>query len=167
MLRFYVSRIAILISILCFSSWALADERPTPFDQGKISVSGGLGFQSADGDNFVVLGLGAGYFVLKGLQLELTTAAWIGYEPFVATVTPGARYILWPLPMVHPYVGAFYRYWYIADGIDDQQSVGGRLGLTTVQRYITLNAGVVVEKVITDCDDCNDIYPEVSLSFSF
>lgn len=161
-----MSRALLLAVFVCLSTTAAAEEKPTPFDQGKVSISGGIQLQTDVNDNFIVISVGAGYFIVKGLALELSTSAWLAHDPFVATITPGARYIFWQVPFLHPYIGSFFRYWYV-DGFDDQQSVGGRLGVVSVQRPISINAGLVVERIVSACDDCTDVYPEFSLSFSF
>ncbi len=161
------ARLLLVIFFASLPSLATAESAPTPFDEGNISVSGGLGVQVSEGGSYVVVSIGAGYFVAKGLELSLTTAAWLAHDPFVATFTPGTRYVFWQVPEIHPYIGGFYRYWYVGQDFDDQQSVGGRLGITTVQRNVAISGGVVYERVITDCFDCSSIYPEMSFSFSF
>ncbi len=161
------ARLLLVIFLASIPTLATADSLPTPFDQGKIGLSGGLGVQVSEGGSYVVVSLGVGYYVVKGLELSFTTAAWLAHDPFVATFTPGTRYVFWQVPVLHPYIGGFYRYWYIGQSFDDQQSVGGRLGVTTVQRPVSINAGIVYERVITDCFDCSSIYPEISFSLSF
>ena len=161
------ARLLLVIFFASLPSLAAAESKPTPFDEGKISLSGGLGVQVSEGGSYVVVSIGAGYFVAKGLELSFTTAAWLAHDPFVATFTPGTRYVFWQVPEIHPYIGGFYRYWYIGQDFDDQQSVGGRLGITTVQRNFAISGGVVYERVITDCFDCSSIYPEMSFWFSF
>lgn len=160
----------LVAATLCLTgTQAFAQAQETPFDQGKVNVSGGLGLQSVAGDTFVVASLGLGYYVLKGLEVSMSTAAWVGHEPFIATLTPATKYVFWQAPLLHPYVGGFYRYWYIGGGMDDAQSVGGRVGVTSVQRPVLLQAGIVVETMLTECegDDCTTYYPELSLAFSF
>lgn len=161
------ARLLLVIFFASLPTLAAAESKPSPFDEGNISLSGGLGVQVSEGGSYVVVAVGVGYYVVKGLELSVTTAAWLAHEPFVATLTPGVRYVFWQVPQIHPYIGGFYRYWYVGQDFDDQQSVGGRLGITTVQSHVSINAGVVYERIITDCFDCSSIYPEVSFSFSF
>lgn len=161
------ARLLLVIFFASLPNLVSAEPRPTPFDEGNVSFSGGLGVQVSAGGSYVVVSLGTGYYIVKGLELNLMTAAWLAHDPFVATFTPGVRYVLWQVPGIHPYLGGFFRYWYVGGDSNDQQSAGGRLGITTVQGNVGINAGIVYERILSDCFDCSSIYPEMSFSLSF
>src|SRR5262249_18005433 len=100
-----------------------------PFMQGRMRVSVVLGAGSGGFDSsYLILGGGFGYFVLDGLALEADAQAWLFGDPFTATVTPGVRYVFYQVPKVHPYVGAFYRHYFV-DKLDDFDTYGARAGL--------------------------------------
>ncbi len=153
------------ITILAVSVPARAE----PYDQGKISVSVGGSLSSSGGKPVFVIGAGAGYFVLRGLELGLSGATWFGVDPRISQITPGVRYIFWMVPVVQPYLGGFYRHWFVHAGEPDFDTVGGRTGLLiNTGGPLHVGIGVVYEHVITRCSTgCGRVYPELSVSFVF
>lgn len=142
-------------------------ERPTPFDQGKFYVSIGGGYVSSNIDSYFTLSAGVGYFVLKGLELGLATEFSLGRDPFVGTVSPRLTYYLHQIPVIHPYIGAFYSHWFIGDGFDDLDSIGARAGVVSINGPLLLAIGAVYETIL-NCDVCDDEwYPEISIGISF
>lgn len=147
----------------------LAPER-SPFDKGTIRVGLGLGVASYSTDDWMILGLGVGYFVLKGLEPHLDTTFWVIGQPFMATLTPGVRYVLHFVPKVKPYVGGFYRHYFVGDDNLDTNSIGARLGLNIMTGKMSyFGAGVVYEHFLDQnfFVDQDQFYPEISFSFSF
>jgi hypothetical protein len=118
-----------------------------------------------------VVGGGLGYFPLAGLEIGVDGEVWLGEDPSVYKVSPGARYVLQGLGAFYPYVGGFYRQTFY-EGADDVGSYGARYGV-----YMPLGpntyAGVggVYEKELncekTVGNDCATSYPEISVSVSF
>lgn len=145
---------------------------PTPFDRGRVAVSAGAGERSVLGDRYFVLGLGASYFVLRGLALDLDGTLELGPGPTIGVVAPGVRYVAAPLvgvsPLV-PYVGAFYQRAFVGGGLADTDAIGGRAGALYVQsRGLVLGLGVVVARTVSTCaTDCTAIYPDVTIALSF
>lgn len=139
------------------------------FEQGSVSITAGAGVRSSGDETSFGLTAGAGYFVADGLEVGLTGTTWIGRDPSVSQITPGVRYIAIMVPSVHPYVGAFYRRWFIGDGFDDVDTIGGRAGIVLPQTGpVALSLGVVYEEVISTCSvDCSEWYPEVGISLVF
>ncbi len=137
--------------------------QPTPYDQGKVSIGLAGGFNGTQGS----IGGSVGYFVIKGLELAAEGAVLVQGETTIGILGPAARYIVWQVPTIHPYVGTFYRHWFIAD-IEDKDSVGGRVGIITSQDPFYVSAGVVYERFLF-CDDatCAYVTPELSLGISF
>src|SRR5262249_7543409 len=132
----------VLACSLLFATVAHADDEPvrkTPFDQGRFALSVGGGTQSALGAQYYVLGVGAGYFVLDGLELGVAGVVELGGSPFIAKLSPGVRYLAQPLvgkwPLI-PYVGTFYTHWFIGGGYADVDTIGARSGLV----YVSGNA---------------------------
>src|SRR5262245_7813760 len=142
------------------------------FGKGRAHfvVSGGTGY--AFDETYFVIGLGVSYYVLDGLNVGLSIESWTGADPKFYKVTPSAQYVFYQVPMLKPYVGAFYRRTYYSGGIPDIDSVGGRAGAyLQAGRNAYLGAGVVYESYV-DCNkavyrSCSDTYPELSFTVAF
>jgi opacity protein-like surface antigen len=134
-----------------------------------FSVVGGSG--SAFNDSYLVLGVGASYYLADGLSIGLSAESWTGGDPGITKLTPSIQYVFYQVPRVSPYVGAFYRRTYI-DNLPDLDSVGGRAGVYFAAGHnVYFGAGFVYENYL-DCNettyhDCSDTYPEFSLTFAF
>lgn len=141
------------------------------FGQGRTHFSVVAGNGYAFNDNYLVLGVGASYYVLNGLNLGLYVESWSGGSPTMTKVTPSLQYVFYQVPRVQPYVGVFYRRAYIQD-YQDLDSVGGRAGVyIAAGRNAYFGAGAVYESY-RDCNkavyvDCSDTYPEITLTFAF
>jgi len=148
-----------------------AAEGAASFSQGstRLSIVGGSGY--AFNENYFVLGVGASYFVLDGLNLGLDVESWSGADPGIVKVSPSLQYVFYQVPTVSPYIGAFYRRSYI-EGFDDLDSTGGRAGVyIAVGRNTYFGLGMVYESYLS-CDSstydaCSDSYPEVSITVAF
>lgn len=149
---------------------AAAQQDPGPFAAGRFSLSLGGGSGGIGDASYIVLGVGAGYYLVDGLEVGADVDYWFGDDPNVIKLSPNVRYVFWQVPTIKPYLGGFYRHWFITDGFDDLDSVGARGGVFYVGRGggFALGLGAVYE-VLLDCegDDCTDIYPELALSLSF
>ena len=138
------------------------------FTKGRRRVSGTIGWGSSFGDDYLLVGLGVGYFIANGLTVGLDLEGWFLGEPTMYKVSPRADYVLWRSPRMKPYFGGFYRYSFISD-FDDYSSLGGRAGIFYKGvRGGMAGAGAVYEKFL-DCEvgDCDTIYPEVFVAISF
>ena len=143
---------------------------PTPFDRGKLGLSGGGGTQTNLGYRYFVVGLGVGYFVLDGLEVGLGALHQFGDGPSISQLSPSLRYVAQPLvglsPLI-PYTGVFYRHWFIGSELADVDTVGARAGLLYVSGQFVLGLGVVVERTVSTCDaDCVQVYPDFTISLS-
>jgi hypothetical protein len=142
------------------------------FGQGRTHffVSGGTGY--AFNETYFVLGLGVSYYVVNGLNVGLALESWTGADPKFYRVTPSVQYVFYQVPVVKPYVGAFYRRTYYSDGIPDIDSTGGRAGVyVQAGRSAYLGAGAVYESYL-DCNkavyrSCTNTYPELSFTVAF
>lgn len=141
------------------------------FERGKtqLSLRGSSG--RAFDQNYLVLGVGAGYFVARGLEVGLDLDAWLGDEPTLYEVTPSIRYVLDIGNAVYPYIGAFYTRTFYED-LEDLDAAGLRAGFfSSIGARTRLGVGLVYNQLL-DCDDdiydsCAVIYPEAVISFSF
>lgn len=152
----------------------LEEERPepTPFDRGKFSLGVSLGTQSAFDERYFAVGGGVGYFFLPGLEIGVAGTKWFGGGggPSVASARPSLRYVAVIVPgPIKPFAATFYNHWFIGDGLDDVDSVGGTLGIVWYQRGspVILSLGATVEQIVSECaDDCTDIYPALGISIA-
>ncbi len=147
------------------------DIQADPFEKGSLRVSIVVGSGQAFENDYTIIGLGAGYYVKDGLELGLDGEAWLGGDPDIYKLSPQAKYILSTQSRLRPYVGAFYNHSFV-DHDDDLDSIGGRGGVYLIQdeRWF-VGVGAAYESYL-DCDErihdsCNDIYPEITFSFTF
>ena len=159
------------IVIIIIFSIAISDTYAKPFGKGSSRVSVVVGSGYTLDESYVILGLGAGYFVLNGLELGLDGQAWVGGDPDIYKLKPQATYIIPTQSRIRPYAGVFYSHIFI-DGYDDQDTVGGRGGIyfTSNEKWF-MGIGAVYESYL-DCDkdlysSCDDVYPEITFSVSF
>ena len=141
-----------------------------PFDRASIRTSVVLGWGEAYQNDYLILGLGAGYFVANGLELGLDVEGWLGSDPSVYKITPQVRYVIPTEGRVRPYLGAFYRRT-IVSSLSDFDSAGGKVGLysfTSPRTYI--GVGAVIEYLLSSGDAYSDdyvIYPEFVFAVAF
>jgi len=170
MIKTGTTLVAAVIAVIAAAPVTAADVAGV-FSRGRtfFSVVGGSG--SAFNDSYLVLGVGASYYLADGLSIGLSAESWTGGDPGITKLTPSIQYVFYQVPRVSPYVGAFYRRTYI-DNLPDLDSVGGRAGVfLAAGRNSFVGIGVVYESYL-DCDtsvyrDCNDTYPEISFTFAF
>jgi hypothetical protein len=142
-----------------------------PFSRGQVELTGMIGSTFSSHHSYLILGIGAGYYLLNGLQASLAGSIWFLDSPVSGTITPGVNYVLHMVPVLKPYVGAFYRHYIIGDNYKDLNSVGARLGLYLMPRPTRSYFGIgAVFETLFDCDSkvraCNSVYPEVTIAIS-
>jgi hypothetical protein len=146
----------------------------TAFSKNSTSVAVVIGAGSAFNDNYTILGLGIGYYVVKGLELGIDLQRWISGEPTITKVSPQIRYVFTQPEIIKPYVGAFYRRNSYGDfngiELDDQDSFGYRAGaFFSTNNRVYIGGGVVYEE-FKDCSEfteCSITYPEIIFTVSF
>jgi len=159
------------IATCAFAVPAAAQSVAGSFAQGRTHfvVTAGTGY--AFDETYLVLGLGASYYVLDGLNVGLFVESWSGSDPGMTKITPSVQYVFYQVQRVKPYVGAFYRRTNI-EGLPDLDSVGGRAGVyIQAGRNAYIGVGAVYESYL-DCSsavyrECDSTYAEVSLTFAF
>jgi hypothetical protein len=144
-----------------------------PFAKGSIHVGGTIGVSTTVGGSssrtWFILGVGAGYFFLDGLEAHGDTTFWIG-DPFVATLTPGVRYVFHMVPVVKPYVGTFYRHYFVTGVLSDSDSLGARGGVNFMLGHNSYVAGgVIYEHFLDDAlfENPDQVYPEITIAIAF
>lgn len=139
------------------------------FSKGATTLGVVVGSGSAFNDDYTIFGVGAGYYVLNGLELGIDIQHWFSGDPSITKISPQVKYVFTQPTDVKPYIGVFYRTTFIED-LDDQNSYGGRAGLYfSAGRGVYIGGGVVYEKYLDCADfiDCSNTYPEILVSFSF
>ena len=174
-----IKRLALLIVISGISNSTLAATAGSgglgaAFSKNSTSVGVVVGSGSAFNDDYIVLGISAGYYVTEGLELGIDLQRWFSGEPTITKVSPQIRYVFTQPKVIKPYVGAFYRRTYYGDfnglELDDQDSFGYRAGAYfSTNNRVYIGAGVVYEE-FTDCSrltDCSTTSPEILFTVSF
>lgn len=141
----------------------------TAFSKGSTSLGVVLGSGSFGREDYIILGVGVGYYVLPGLELGIDVQHWFSGDPAITKVSPQIRYVFTQPKVIKPYVGAFYRRTFIEDR-DDADSFGYRAGAYfSAKSGVYIGGGVVYEQY-KDCNrfvDCSDTYPELLFMVSF
>ncbi len=166
-------RVIIMFAFLLIASLPVSvpEIQADPFKKGSVRVSVVAGSGQAFSNDYIIIGLGAGYYVQNGLELGLDGEAWLSGDPDIYKLSPQAKYILPTQSRLRPYIGVFYNHLFI-DHVDDLESIGGRGGVYFIQKtQWFFGVGVVYESYL-NCDEktygsCDDIYPELTLSFTF
>ena len=141
----------------------------TAFSKNSTSVGVVVGSGSSFNENYIILGVGVGYYVLDGLEIGIDIQHWFSGDPSITKISPQVRYIFTQPKVIKPYVGAFYRRTFIED-IEDADSYGYRAGAYfSAKSGVYIGGGVVYEEY-TDCGrfvDCSSTYPEILFTVSF
>ncbi len=142
---------------------------PGPFKKGKVRVGFYGGAGSTFDQTYLIIGGGAGYYLLDGLEAGVDLEGWVLKSPTFWKVTPQVRYVLWQMEPIRPYVGAFWRKTFVSGEGADYNSAGGRAGVAYRQGGSYLAVGVVYEK-FNDYKGPGDdyvVYPEFAFWLSF
>ncbi len=174
-----ISKIAVLLVFLGVCNITLAASVgtggiSTAFSKNSTSVGVIVGSGSAFNDNYIILGVGVGYYVVKGLEIGLDVQHWFSGDPSITKVSPQIRYVFTQPKVIKPYVGAFYRRTYFGDfngtSIPDQDSFGYRAGaFFSTNNRVYIGGGIVYEEY-KDCGrllECSTTYPEILFMVSF
>jgi hypothetical protein len=149
----------------------LASRKPTPFDRGAMAISLGAGTQDAFGYSYFGVGAGLGYYVVDGLEVGMFALHGFGDGPSLNQVRPTLTYVAQPLvgswPLI-PYIGGFYKHWFVGSPYEDVDTTGLRAGVFYLNGRILIGLGLAFEHVLSACDvDCDSVYPDVSIGFTF
>lgn len=157
--------------LLCATLPADAGVGRDPFADGSMRLSVVVGNGYAFDQSYLVVGVGFGYFVAKGLELGLDAESWSSGDPGITKISPAVRYVVPTSGAIRPYIGAFYR-WTMIENLDDLTSLGGRAGIYFLSgQGFYFGGGMVYEKYLS-CDEavyrsCSDTYPEIIFAITF
>lgn len=138
------------------------------FTKGSTRASVSLGSGRYFNDDYLILGVGIGYYLANGFEVGLDLDYWSGGSPTIYELTPRLTYVFSKVPKVQPYVGLFYSRTSI-ENRDDSNSAGARAGLFfPAGERMFIGVGIVYSE-LQDCNtnlfDCSDTYSEFSLMF--
>ena len=141
----------------------------TAFSKGNVSLGIVAGSGEAFREDYIILGVGAGYYVMNGLELGIDVQHWFSGDPAITKVSPQIKYVFTQPKTIKPYVGVFYRTIFIED-LDNENSYGYRAGaFFSGANGVYIGGGIVYEEY-EDCSrfvDCSNTYPEIIISVSF
>jgi hypothetical protein len=153
------------VAALLAAALLLAAPGSARADGFRVSASAGAG--SNFSQTYFTLGGTVGYGLGFGLELSLGGSYWLGATPAIFKLAPGLTWHM-PLPLVRPYVGAFYDHWFVGGGFPDQNGIGARAGLTLMSLGpASVGAGVAYERLLSCSANCDVWWPEANASFSF
>jgi hypothetical protein len=143
-------------------------EAEGPYAQGKVRLGVGGGLLSSGANWNFGLALAFGVMVIDNVEAGLDGAFQFGDDPFAAYLGPTVR-VLFPIDdVVHPYVGGFYRHWFLTEGLSDHDTLGARAGIVVRTGATFFAIGGVYEAIVSECqDDCSSFYPELGVSVVF
>ena len=143
-----------------------------PFSKGSVRASVLIGSGSInETDDYTIVGIGGGYFVIDGLEAGVDANAWLGGELDIYQVSPRVGFVFFSAPTVKPYVGLFYRRTFVQQ-LDDRDAVGARAGVYLVSaRNHYVGIGAAHEEYV-GCNrsvyaDCSDTSVELTVAFAF
>ena len=147
-------------------------QQPTgPFGKGTRRASFTAGWGRSFGEDYLLLGLGVGYFFRNNMALNLGLETWALNDPNVTKFTPELQIVV-PRPRgPRPYLAGFWRRAWIEDE-PDLSSIGGRVGIyNKIAGRSAAGIGAVYEHYL-DCNDtvynsCSQVYPEAVFGVSF
>jgi hypothetical protein len=158
-------------ALLAFHAASAGAAEQDTFSAGTKRLSIVVGNGYAFDNSYLIIGVGAGYFITDGLDLGLDFEYWTGSSPKITKVSPRLDYVFNTGSALRPYAGVFYRRTMI-EGLDDLDSIGGRAGLYFMSgKGVYFGAGLVYESYLS-CNtaiysSCDDTYPELVIAFSF
>ena len=136
-----------------------------PSGHWRLAVTAGVG--SANHNTYFLIGGMVGYEMALGFTPNLQGLAWTGSTPSMFKLSPGLTWYA-PLPLIRPYVGAFYSHWFVGSGFPDQDAIGLRGGLQLASAGpATIDAGVAYEHLLSCSVDCDSWWPEISAAVRF
>jgi hypothetical protein len=166
-----VALFSVLASLVLFPALPAGAAGRDPFADGSSRLSVLVGNGYAFNESYLIIGIGYGYFLAKGLELGLDYESWTSGNPGITKLSPSVRYVVSTNSAMRPYVGAFYRRTAI-ENYKDLDSTGGRAGLYFVSGQGSyFGAGAVYEKYLS-CDtavyrSCSETYPEIIFAVAF
>ena len=151
--------------------FAQGSAQTTMFAQGKLRLGLSAGYGSWNSKDYGILGLGAGYYLVDGLEAGIDGEAWLGSRPHLYSVSPEVRYTFYQLEQFKPYIGGFYKR-SLYDTFSPLDSAGARAGLVSpISEHAFLSAGIVTEHYFhcrsSVYGTCSQTYPEIGFGLVY
>ena len=166
------ARYAILLVLFAsFAKQVRAQAGSTIFAQGRTRLSVAAGYGVWNDKDYGIVGVGAGYYLMNGLEAGLDGEAWLGSKPHLYSVSPEVRYTFFDFESYKPYIGGFYKR-SLYDTLRPLDSAGGRAGLVMpLGEHAYLSGGIVYEHYF-NCNSaaygtCSQTYPEIGVAFVY
>ena len=161
------------ISLLMFfatlgltSSLSYADS----FNKGNTIATLAIGSGQFFSEDYLIIGVGVGYYVTDGIELGLDIDFWTGGDPSIYEITPKLTYVYDNSSQLKPYVGVFYNRTYI-EGFNDSDALGYRVGAFMPAGRKTYIGLGIVHTELQDCIEtllvsCSETYTELTFMIS-
>jgi hypothetical protein len=171
----YMNKLSLLVllfaALLTFHVATANAGAGNAFGAGSARFTVIVGNGYAFNDSYLIIGVGAAYFVADGLDVGLDFESWTIGSPKINKISPRLDYVINTGGSLRPYIGAFYRRTMI-EGLDDLNSIGGRAGLYYMSgKSVYVGAGLVYESYLScqssTYSSCDDTYPEITIAFTF
>ncbi|PCJ86900.1 MAG: hypothetical protein COA54_07310 [Thiotrichaceae bacterium] len=164
-----LSVVLLLVSNVVFAASIGTGGLSAAFSKGNVNLGIVAGSGQAFREDYIILGVGVGYYVLNGLELGVDVQHWFSGDPAITKISPQIKYVFTQPKTIKPYVGVFYRTTFIED-LDNESSYGYRAGaFFSGGNGVYVGGGIVYEEY-EDCSrfvDCSNTYPEIIISVSF
>ena len=161
----FSTHIGALTIIACFSAFP-ANTYASPFDKGQQHFELAIGSGSLLNEDYIIMGIGYGYYLQNGLELGIDFDLWLDGNPSVYQVTPEVKYVFENKSKIKPYIGTFYRRNYI-EGLRDLDAYGYRAGVYWISQGGVYIGYGLTNNNLRDCEesvylDCSSTYSELS-----
>jgi len=134
-----------------------------PWWKGRIYSWASVGTTFAYGQTYGSANVGVGWLMRNGIAPNVELGYAFGASPTMWVVRPGVSWYL-PIPVVQPYIGAYYTHWFVGSDLPDQNGIGARAGFSLGR---VLAFGVSYDHAL-GCDrNCDSWTPQVSAGYSF
>ena len=138
-----------------------------PRAEAQLHLGATAGAAYAFGETYFALGGHLGYGVGFGIEPNVEVQLWVGHTPTVLKVAPGLTWYM-PLPVIRPYVGAYYARWIVSSGLDDQDAGGVRGGIAILSAGpASATIGVAYERRFSCSVNCDTWLPEAGVGITF
>ncbi len=132
-----------------------------------LHLAGTAGAGFAYDRTYLTVGGLVGYGLGFGLDLELRGEYSFLQSPRFFKLAPGVTWYV-PLPLVRPYLGAYYAHWFLASGFPDSDAVGARAGLALASfGPASVSVGAAYERRLSCARDCDGWWPEAMAGIRF
>ena len=100
-----------------------------PWWKGRIYSWASVGTTFAYDQTYGSANVGVGWLMRNGIAPNVEVGYAFGNSPTLWSLRPGVSWYL-PIPVVQPYIGAFYTHWFVGSGLPDENGIGGRAGFS-------------------------------------